>query len=653
MIRTQNECPQCGKLIPLDAPGGMCPHCILDIGMRADGTEMTTPPTEARTSQPGGLFTAPSIAELQCVFPDLEILELVGQGGMGAVYKVRQKSLDRVAALKILPSNVDGDPKFAERFTREARALAKLTHPNIVMIFEFGEAGAYHYFLMEFVDGVNLRETLSEGKITPEQALAIVPQICDALQFAHEEGIVHRDIKPENVLIDRRGRVRIADFGLAKLLRKADDSHTLTGTRQIMGTPHYMAPEQMEKPLTVDHRADIYSLGVVFYELLTGELPIGRFDPPSSRATLNSRLDDVVLRTLQKEPSRRYQQASELKTAVSSIGDAKPPRNAAPIEPGPIPQTSKPNDEPFSFFVPFYIEDEWGMSNHYGILSFDGEEVRVEFQKKASGLAKLIQGDMKEVVVPLSDIAECRAKSFLSYRKIHVLTRNMELLKSVPAANAGRILMKTNADDEEAADRLVQAVQLRQQGMPWPEVVHTVKGMPRELLHPFANEPYDEEMVQRRLNGPAWGMIGLGLLNFIAAGLLGIVLWSIVGELPEWLQWVDKVAPISDKVSDQPEALAVIAVIAISLTVGFLQFFSAFAIMKRQAWPLSLAVGIASMVPIHVGVIAGVPIGIWVVSAISHRQIRASYYSTKYAQEMMTSYRWERTSTAKSAKKPI
>ena len=194
---------------------------------------------------------------------------------MGAVYKVRQRMLDRVVALKILPLEISRDPTFAERFTREARALAKLTHPSIVTVYEFGEMDGLYYLLMEFVDGVNLRQAIQAESLGPAEALAVISQICGALQYAHDEGVVHRDIKPENVLLDTRGQVKIADFGLAKLLGLSPIEVTLTATHQVMGTFHYMAPEQLERPLEVDHRADIYSLGVVFYELLTGELPLG------------------------------------------------------------------------------------------------------------------------------------------------------------------------------------------------------------------------------------------------------------------------------------------------------------------------------------------------------------------------------------------
>ncbi len=283
----------------------------------------------ASTAAGGGSFVPPSVQEIAQLFPQLEVLELIGQGGMGAVYRARQPGLDRLVALKILPPRTGTDPGFADRFAREARALAKLSHPNIVAVYDFGQTGGLHYFIMEYIEGPNLRQLEKAAKLTPAEALKIIPQICEALQFAHDEGIVHRDIKPENVLLDKKGRVKIADFGLAKLLGQEPQQFRLTGTRDVMGTPHYMAPEQVEHPQAVDHRADIYSLGVVFYEMLTGELPLGRFGPPSSRARdvqIDVRLDEVVLRALEREPERRYQHASEVKTDVENIaGQSSPP----------------------------------------------------------------------------------------------------------------------------------------------------------------------------------------------------------------------------------------------------------------------------------------------------------------------------------------
>jgi serine/threonine protein kinase len=311
------KCPKCGSDLPENAPSGICPKCLLQAGL--ESASQTGSGGELNPTMPTAAFTPPNFADVQKQFPQLEILELLGRGGMGAVFKARQVRLDRLVAVKILPLEIGADPAFAERFTREARVLARLHHQNIVSVFDFGQADGQYYFLMEYVDGPNLRQLIQAGRLTPEEGLAIVPQICEALQFAHNEGVVHRDIKPENILIDKQGRVKIADFGLAKLLGKAPADVTLTSVHQVMGTPHYMAPEQLRGSHAVDHRADIYSLGVVFYEMLTGQLPIGQFEPPSKKVHVDVRLDEVVLRSLENEPARRYQHASDVKTDVESI----------------------------------------------------------------------------------------------------------------------------------------------------------------------------------------------------------------------------------------------------------------------------------------------------------------------------------------------
>ena len=270
----------------------------------------------------GAQLEPPTPEELSDRLPNLEVLELIGHGGMGAVYKARQASLDRFVALKLIRPDAAEIKGFAERFTREARALAKLNHPNIVTVHDFGrtdDESPLFYLVMEYVEGTDLRRLIEGDKLPPEQALAIVPSICEALQFAHDARIVHRDIKPENILIDTSGRVKIADFGLARLAGSDASAFTLTGTRQVMGTLRYMAPEQMEASHNVDHRADIYSLGVVFYEMLTGQVPAGHFDPPSKKVHVDVRLDEVVLRSLAHEPDRRYQHASDVKTDLDAI----------------------------------------------------------------------------------------------------------------------------------------------------------------------------------------------------------------------------------------------------------------------------------------------------------------------------------------------
>ena len=309
---------ECGGERPAETPQGLCKECFSKL-RRAGSAHFDQNDIPTSATPPAG-FLPPDPADLAEQFPQLEVLELLGQGGMGAVYKARQKHLDRLVALKILPPRIGQSQAFADRFVREARSLARLNDPHIVSVYDFGHTDdGLYYFIMEFVDGTDLRRVIQAGEMSPSEALAIIAQVCDALQFAHDEGIVHRDVKPENILLNKKGQAKIADFGLAKLLGRPATGYTLTQAGQRMGTPHYMAPEQIEHPNTVDHRADIYSLGVVFYEMLTGELPLGRFAIPSQKAALDTRLDTVILRTLEKDPERRYQNISEMKTDVEKI----------------------------------------------------------------------------------------------------------------------------------------------------------------------------------------------------------------------------------------------------------------------------------------------------------------------------------------------
>ncbi len=325
-------CPRCGKALAGQmSPGGLCGECLLRVGLEPQPAGGEFIQTGSGKNLAAG-EAPPTIEELAPHFPQYELIELVGRGGMGAVYKARQKGLDRMVAIKILPANLARDPTWSERFAREAKALARLTHPNIISVHDSGVVQGYCYFAMEFVDGSTLRQVIQARTAAPTEALRLVMQICDALQYAHEEGIVHRDIKPENILIDKRGRVKIADFGLAKLLEGDRGGITLTKTQQTMGTPHYMAPEQWEKPQDVDHRADIFSLGVVFYELLTNELPLGRFAPPSKKVQIDVNLDQVVLRTLEKEPNLRYQQASQVRTDVANVAQRAQAQSEAKAE---------------------------------------------------------------------------------------------------------------------------------------------------------------------------------------------------------------------------------------------------------------------------------------------------------------------------------
>ncbi|MEI7730227.1 MAG: serine/threonine-protein kinase [Verrucomicrobiota bacterium] len=364
-MNAEKSCPHCGKSVSASALRGLCPDCLLQAALPTGDTgdlEADAAPS----------FEPPSPQELGQKFPLLEIVELLGRGGMGAVYKARQKHLDRVVALKILPPKVGQEPAFAARFEREARALAKLTHPNIVTLYEFGQAEGLYYFLMEYVDGVNLSQLLQAGRLAPKAALAIVPHICEALQYAHDQGIVHRDIKPGNILLGKNGQVKIADFGVAKLMgadpltpplapiggaggRRTGEGEPpmLTDAGKIIGTPHYMAPEQTNNPQEVDHRADIYSLGVVFYQMLTGELPGKTIEPPSKKVHMDVRLDEVVLRALEKKPELRYQQASVLKTQVETIAES--PSGSSGRNDGQFDSALEPEHNPYATVWPKWM----------------------------------------------------------------------------------------------------------------------------------------------------------------------------------------------------------------------------------------------------------------------------------------------------------
>ena len=320
-----STCPHCSSRIPSGAPAGLCPRCVLTSA--ATPTDAGQPPGQPR-SQP------PSLAEVASAFPALDLLALIGTGGMGCVYHARERASGREVALKILPRHLAADPIFVERFDREARTLARLDHPNIVRIYGHGQSGGFCHLTMEYVDGANLRQAMRAGRFTPAQALTIVPVLCDAIHYAHSQGVLHRDIKPENILLDSQGQVKIADFGIAKLLDDSDGTRadiTLTQTGHRLGTPHYMAPEQVERPADVDHRADIYSLGVVFYELLTGELPLGRFPAPSTKAYIDSRVDDIVFRALAKERELRQQSAGQVKDEVEGLNHHPRTTDEAPI----------------------------------------------------------------------------------------------------------------------------------------------------------------------------------------------------------------------------------------------------------------------------------------------------------------------------------
>lgn len=302
---------------------------VIDPASALDGLDPAALLAQAASSGPAptptGRWMPPPMEEISGLLTGYQITALLGRGGMGAVYRGLQVSLDREVAIKLLPPELGIDPEFEARFKREAKSMAKLNHSNIVQIYDFGQTTAGHYyFVMEYVDGCDLHQLIRDGLLDVEGALNAVSQICDALQYAHDMGFVHRDIKPANIFINQQGILKVGDFGLAKLVGGDDAGHDndlagLTGSGIALGTMHYIAPEQLAEGM-VDRRADIYSLGVMFYQMLTRELPRGAVKEPSKRvAMLDVRIDGVVFKAMDPDPDDRYQSASDLRTDVDRI----------------------------------------------------------------------------------------------------------------------------------------------------------------------------------------------------------------------------------------------------------------------------------------------------------------------------------------------
>ena len=255
------------------------------------------------------------------MLPQYEISAMLGRGGMGAVYKGVQKTLDRPVAIKILSAVLDeSEQGFAERFKNEAKAMAKLNYPGIVGVFDFGQTpDGLLYIVMEFIEGTDVAKMLAkQGRLPTEHAMAITAHVCDALGYAHERGIIHRDIKPANVMVGYDGIVRVADFGLAKMTHSGESGLTQSG--MAMGTLHYMAPEALMLGSAVDHRADIYAVGVMLYQMLTGKLPQGLFEMPSKLVTgLDPRYDGIISKAMREDREVRYQRILDLRSDLDHI----------------------------------------------------------------------------------------------------------------------------------------------------------------------------------------------------------------------------------------------------------------------------------------------------------------------------------------------
>lgn len=257
------------------------------------------------------------------VIGNYQIEERLGRGGMATVYRARQLNMHRDVAIKIMSAELASDPQFVARFEREAKVIASLEHPRIVPVHDFGHEGDLFYLVMRLIEGETLYDRMLAGPLPPQTAAKLIAQIAEALDYAHERGVVHRDLKPNNILLDDYDNVYMMDFGLAKLVAATSN---LTETGMVLGTPAYMAPEQLLGN-TVDGRADIYAFGVLLAEMVTGRHPLAADDKPPHPFA------DIVARCMQPDPPARYASAREL-LAVLETARSSPANDSAPADTG-------------------------------------------------------------------------------------------------------------------------------------------------------------------------------------------------------------------------------------------------------------------------------------------------------------------------------
>lgn len=429
-----DNCPSCGTILD---DNSACPACLMKLAASAAG------PAESAGA------ALPTAEQLDLQFPQLEVTQLIGRGGMGAIYHARQTALDREVAVKLIARELSRDTAFLDRFEREAKALAKLSHPNVVTVYDFGHTDdGQAYLIMEFIDGTNLRDLISTSPVSRDDALELISNTCLALEYAHSKGVVHRDIKPENILLSNEGAVKIADFGIAKIVDESIKTPTLTATRQVLGSLHYLAPEHMEAPDQVDHRVDLYALGVVLYELLTGKLPLGRFEAASSMSSqATPAIDDIIHKAMSRKPSERYQSAAELAEAVDNVRAAVARTGSATVE-----SYSGQN-----VGVPFSADTLSGFAEAVGMLHSNGKVFTAEFRMRDS-IWGGIKSQTHSVEIPVENITRLELRPSAFKAKLAISTQTISQLGAMPNAENGLVELKIKRSDTPHAKQLVQSL---------------------------------------------------------------------------------------------------------------------------------------------------------------------------------------------------
>lgn len=436
-----NLCPQCQS--PL-RPEGSCTRCLLNVALEY--------PNPVSLIEDGAPF-----AHLNSFFTQLQIRRVVGRGGMGTIYQAHQTALDRDVALKVIDRTISTDTAFLERFEREAKALAKLSHPNIVAIHDFGNTPErVAYIIMEYVHGLNLREAMQSISIDVPYAIEIVSAVADALQYAHAKGIVHRDIKPENVLLGDDGQIKLADFGIAKM-QDARHREKITATHQVLGTFHYLAPEQIAAPESIDHRVDLYALGIILYELLTRQVPVGSFEPPSQiRTDVDPELDAIVLKALRRNPEERFASAEEMKSELRAYLE----KTAATSRPQAANHEPRPQT---AIGVPFSSESMNGFAVIQGTLLLSEPGIKIEYRSQDAFLGGW-RSKLRVIDIPWERLVRVNYRQGMLKGTIQIAADRLSVFDKLPVNEAGTIVLQIDNRNRELAERWMERItQLRPQ----------------------------------------------------------------------------------------------------------------------------------------------------------------------------------------------
>jgi tRNA A-37 threonylcarbamoyl transferase component Bud32 len=557
-------------------------------------------PTSDFTSPPPGNPECPEAGTLAALFPQLQILDLLGRGGMGVVYRARQTKLDRLVALKLIRPDSFARAEFARRFTREARAMAHLNHPNIVMIHDFGAVDGLYYLIMELVEGDDLRKRLDRGPWGPEEALGVSLQVCDALQYAHEHGVVHRDIKPENVLIDPAGRVKLADFGLAKLIEPEDGGATsgVTASRQVVGTPRYMAPEQIENPRAVDHRADIHAVGLVLYEMMTGDVPFGRYELLSERVGTDEALDAIVGTCLARDPAERYQTVDALRGELAEFAENEyqlthPAHVVAARDATPAPAANV-----LTSFV-----NEWGFL--IALVALVGlAEPRAHVLENLSPGWDRFTGSLVINIPLIFGLAW-----FIAQQQTNTYMVPLYIMTFLKGFRDDGLILAQGSD--RFVGILAQAAILAS-GVAacWGWRFGTARRRPLEdLPTPAGSKP---DPVMRLVRGPALGLIAVGAVNCLgmAGGVYAVICLLIRHDVP--LGFITLTAA---------QARPLIALSLSFATIGGVILLAGFKLLDGSSFALAWPASVLAMIPFTPGGVIGIPVGLWTLSVLSRPEV--------------------------------